>query len=97
VLDRVECPGCRWSGNTIDVEKDDSCPKCGETTGRRADDTAEHLHSRHEEFSNITGPVIEWYRAEALLHTIDATTPPDEVAAALLANLLATPAAGACA
>lgn len=88
VLDRVECPACQWSGSSADVGQDGLCPKCGESTDRRADDTAEHLHSRHEEFSNITGPVIEWYRDRALLYTIDATAPPDEVAAALLASMV---------
>jgi len=87
VLDRVECPECRWSGNTGDLGKNDVCPKCGGTAGRRSDDTEENLTRRHREYTDITGPVIGWYRSHGALHTVDATAPPDEVAATILSNI----------
>lgn len=85
ILDRVECPSCRWSGNTRDLNADETCPKCGNHAGKRADDTAENLTRRYQEYTSITGPAIEWYRSHRTLHTLDATAPPDEVAATLLA------------
>jgi adenylate kinase len=84
VLDRVECPSCRWSGNSSDLAAADTCPKCGKPAGKRADDTAENLTRRHQEYLTITGPVIDWYRDENILRTIDATAPMDEVASTLL-------------
>jgi adenylate kinase len=84
VLDRVECPSCRWSGNTVDLGGDESCPKCGNPAGKRSDDTAENLKRRHQEFTTITGPAIQWYHENGTLHCVDATAPSDEVAANLL-------------
>jgi len=85
VLDRVECPSCRWSGNASDLGEDTDCPKCDEPAGKRSDDTAENLTRRHREYTTITGPAIEWYRGQGTLHSIDATAPMEEVSAALLA------------
>ena len=87
VLDRVECPDCRWSGNTGDLGENDICPQCGGTAGRRSDDTEENLTRRHREYTDITGPVIGWYRKTGNLHTVDATAPPDEVAATILSKV----------
>lgn len=84
VSNRVECPSCRWSGNTADLGGDDECPKCNEPAGKRADDTAENLTRRYQEYTTITGPVIHWYREMDSLHTVDATAPTDDVAARLL-------------
>ena len=87
VLDRVECPDCRWSGNTGDLDENHICPKCGGTAGRRSDDTEENLTRRYREYTEITGPAIEWYRAQGTLDTVDATAPPDEVAATIRAHV----------
>jgi len=86
ILDRVECPYCRWSGNTGDLNDDVTCPKCGNPAGKRADDTAENLKRRYQEFTTITGPAIDWYRSKGCLHTIDATAPPEQVAEEVLAK-----------
>jgi len=85
VLDRVECPSCRWSGNTADLGENNLCPECGSAAGRRSDDTEENLTRRYREYTEITGPAIEWYRGQGKLHSIDATAPLEEVSAALLA------------
>ena len=87
VLDRVECPSCRWSGNSGDLDGANDCPACGESVGKRADDTAENLARRHREYTPITGPAIEWYRQQGSLHPVDATAPVDQVSAALLASM----------
>lgn len=87
VLDRVECPECRWSGNTGDLGENHVCPKCGGTAGRRSDDTEENLTSRFREYIEITGPAIEWYRERGTLDIVDATAPPDDVAATIRAHV----------
>lgn len=84
VLDRVECPSCRWSGNASDLNGADDCPSCGGDVGKRADDTADNLTRRHQEYTAITGPVIEWYRQQGNLHAVDATAPMEQVSATLL-------------
>ncbi len=84
VLDRVECPSCRWSGNTADLGGDETCPKCGKPAGKRSDDSAENLRRRHQEYTTITGPAIEWYQSRDSLHLVDATAPVEEVARILL-------------
>lgn len=94
ILDRVECPSCRWSGNTGHLEQAGACPKCGKPAGRRADDTEENLARRHREYDTITGPVVEWYRHEHSFISVDATAPPDEVAERLLARVAAIRAGG---
>lgn len=85
VLDRVECPTCRWSGNMAGLKEHDTCPECGNSAGKRSDDTEEHLKRRYVEYTSITGPAIAWYREQGTLHTIDATAPMEQVSIALLA------------
>ena len=87
VLDRVECPSCRWSGNTGDLGENQICPECGATAGRRSDDTEENLARRYREYTEITGPAIEYYRDNGTLESIDATAPQPEVAANLLKKI----------
>jgi len=87
VLDRVECPSCRWSGNTDDLGENQICPECGSTAGRRSDDTEENLARRYREYTDITGPAIDWYREQGTLDVIDATAPQNEVAATILAKI----------
>lgn len=81
---RVECPSCRWSGQRSQLISGDRCPKCGATAGKRADDDEQNFRNRHAEFQTLTGPVIEHFKNEGILHAIDATPPQDEVAATVL-------------
>lgn len=84
IRSRVECPDCRWSGQSSDLVDDGSCPKCGGEAGPRADDSLENFLSRFDEFSLHTMPVIERYASVGGLTTCDATAPVDTVAAELL-------------
>jgi adenylate kinase len=84
IQDRVECPGCRWSGQRGQLKADENCPDCDSPASRRADDGECNFLSRHAEFVNLTQPVIERYLDQGVLSTCDATAPQDEVAAKLL-------------
>ncbi|RYD26226.1 MAG: nucleoside monophosphate kinase [Verrucomicrobiaceae bacterium] len=83
---RVECPACRWSGQKSQLVSGDLCPKCGSPAGPRADDDEENFRNRHSEFMTLTGPAIEHFRREGILHAVDATAPQDHVAADILAS-----------
>ncbi len=81
---RVECPECRWSGQQPQLLNGRHCPECGDSAGRRADDSERNFRGRHAEFTRLTRPVIEFYRQRGLLSPCEATAPQDEVAARLL-------------
>ncbi len=84
VQNRVECPSCRWTGQTSQLRDGESCPSCGESAGQRADDSEENFRNRHAEFVRNVQPVIDHYHQADLLSTCDATASQDDVAARLL-------------
>lgn len=81
VLSRVVCLDCghpfRLGGRVNSV--DDACPECGGQLGQRADDTIEMFHQRYGEFEELTVPLIDYYRRQGLLQTVDGGQMPDEV------------------
>lgn len=85
---RVECPGCRWSGQRSELSEGNLCPKCGDPAAPRDDDREENFRSRHAEFTALTVPVIDFYRASRRLIPIPATGTMDETAAILLSQLI---------
>ena len=87
---RVECPGCRWSGQKSQTLGDGLCPSCGMATDTRSDDTEENFAARHREYTRHTAPLIEHYRELGLLTACDVTLPRDEVTAKLLRHLAAS-------
>lgn len=84
---RVECPECRWSGQKNQLSGEANCPKCGHAAAPRADDDEANFRSRHNEFTQLTIPVIDRYRETGKLLSIPATAPKDEVATAILSGL----------
>ncbi len=81
---RVECPECRWSGQTGEMGADKRCPACGSPVISRPDDSVENFTSRYQEFLRLTRPLIRYYQERSLLSPCDATAPRDEVTAELL-------------
>jgi adenylate kinase len=58
------------------------CDRCGGTEfTRRADDKAETVRRRLEEYELQTAPLLPYYREMGLLNTVDAMAPIDSVAA----------------
>ncbi|MEM8688487.1 MAG: adenylate kinase [Pseudomonadota bacterium] len=53
----------------------------------RADDNAETLKNRIDVYTEQTLPIIDHYRAEGLLETVDGTATPDNVTATLMVIL----------
>ncbi len=86
ILNRMECPACRWSGQRAQLAAGDACPRCGATARKREDDDEANFRNRHAEFSTLTGPVIGHYRGKGLLIPVDATPPQEEVAARIVSS-----------
>ncbi len=84
ILNRVECPACRWSGRKSQLEEGDRCPECGTPSGPRSDDDEENFRNRYDEFLTHTHPVIEYYASKGVLRSCDASAPQDDVATGLL-------------
>ncbi len=84
---RVECPECRWSGQKDQLSGEGDCPKCGHPAAPRADDGEANFRNRHDEFAQLTIPVIDRYREAGKLLSIPATAPKEEVAATILSDL----------
>jgi adenylate kinase len=51
----------------------------------RSDDTEKVIKHRLRVFEEVTAPLLEYYRGQGLTRVVDATRPPDEVTAAILA------------
>lgn len=85
---RVECPACRWSGQRSQLIANGACPKCGSPAGPRADDDEQNFRNRHAEFVSLTGPVIEHFRNQGILHPVDATAPQETVATGILSSFV---------
>lgn len=83
IRNRVECPGCRWSGRR-DQLSDGRCPRCGGAAGPRDDDTEAGFRSRLAEYREHTLPVVDRYQAAGLLRRFDAASDPDGAEARLL-------------
>lgn len=85
--ERVECPGCRWSGQRPELSEGDLCPKCGHPAAARDDDHEENFRSRHTEFTDLTVPVIDFYQTSGRLISVPASGTKHETAAIILSHL----------
>lgn len=72
-------------------QTENTCDICGSTTfKRRADDKADKVKTRLEEYHALTAPLLPYYREKQLLSTINAMASIDEVGNqlnAILANI----------
>jgi adenylate kinase len=55
------------------------CDVCGGELYSREDDQPETVRHRLKVYHNLTAPVIEFYRADGLLQTVDGVGTPDEI------------------
>jgi adenylate kinase len=77
---RVECPDCRWTGQSSQLNADRLCPLCQAVVGRREDDDEENFRSRHDAYLRHTLPLIAYYESRSCLVHRDATATVDVVA-----------------
>lgn len=89
VSGRLVCPGC---GETYHTEskrpkKDGLCDACGETLAQRRDDKPETVMKRLEVFHKITEPIIDFYRREKLLVSVDGVGGVEDIANAIIGTI----------
>ena len=76
---RQNCPQCDAIFNTISrpPKEDGICDICGEELVQRPDDTPETAKERLKVFYNQTAPLVDYYRKNGLLFTIEPGDIPD--------------------
>ena len=83
---RTTCEKCQtpWTG----LEPGKSCPRCGGTLVRRADDEPTAVRNRLRVYRDQTAPVIDWYeRNGGRVVRVDAQGTVDEVTARIVRAL----------
>ena len=86
---RRSCPKC---GGTYHIvfnapKKEGICDNCGSELVQRADDKPETVLARLKTYHEQTQPLIDFYKKEGVLDTVDGTKKPDEVLKDILGAL----------
>ncbi len=86
---RRSCPKC---GGTYHIvfnapKKEGICDNCGTELVQRADDKPETVLERLKTYHEQTQPLIDFYRNEGVLDTVDGTQKPDKVLSDILGAL----------
>ena len=78
---RRSCPQCGSSYHVkfTPPKREGICDKCGTALVQRDDDKPETVEKRLQTYHAQTKPLIDFYRAEGILHEVDGTKKPDEV------------------
>ncbi len=84
VVERISkrrlCKGCSFIGTTADGDK---CPECGAELYQRADDNAASVRTRLEAYDKSTAPLIDYYRGNGILTSVNGDQDPADVFAAI--------------
>ena len=86
---RIMCKKCGGNFNKIfsKPKVEGVCDKCGGELYQRSDDSLETAKSRLKVYHEQTAPLIEYYKKQNLLTSIDSAQPKDKAYPALLAVL----------
>ncbi len=81
IAGRRVCTSCGTNYNVEDTptKVPGVCDACGGKLVQRDDDTEEAVRRRLEIYETATAPLVDWYKAQGLLATVDAVGEPDEV------------------
>jgi len=85
VVDRLSgrrsCPLCGANYHVLTLPSDagDTCEKCGAKIIRRKDDEPDTVKKRLEVYHRRTAPLIEYYKSQGVLKTIDGNRRIDEI------------------
>ncbi len=86
---RRACTGCGATYHIVHnpSKKGDVCEVCGEPLILRDDDKPETVQKRLSVYHEQTQPLIDYYKRQGILKTVDGTQPMDDVFAAITAVL----------
>lgn len=84
ILGRCQCSVCgKTYGNDIKPKVVNICDTCGGTLVKRSDDNKETLKNRINVYKEKSKPIIQFYKGEGLVLTIDAANNPEKVLSAI--------------
>ena len=72
---RRTCRECGYTGTASDT----TCPKCGGEMYQRDDDKPETIKNRLDVYEKNTSPLVEYYRGQSILKTVDGDQSIDQV------------------
>jgi len=81
---RRMCKECGFIGNVADGP---TCPKCGGEMYQRDDDNEATVRNRLDVFATSTAPLIDYYKGQDKLVTVDGSKAPDDVYVEVKAKL----------
>ena len=79
IIGRRTCPSCGGTFHIDFIGDRKECPTCGHELVTRKDDTVEVIEERLKVYSERTKPLIDYYKAQGKLKTVDGDKPIEEV------------------
>ncbi len=79
ITGRRSCPKCGGSFHIDFIENDKICPTCGGELVIRKDDVPEVIKERLNVYQSSTSPLIDFYKNNGVLKTVDGDKSIDEV------------------
>lgn len=79
ITGRRLCSKCETLFNTSVIGDVKTCPKCGGELYIRGDDNVDAVRERLAVYETQTAPLIEYYKKQGKLFTVDADAPIEEV------------------
>lgn len=83
VIDRITsrrtCPKCGHIHNIHFAGSPDICSECGEKYIVRSDDTEEAIKKRLDTFNKKTLPIVDYYKKQGLVLSVDASVDPKHI------------------
>lgn len=84
ILGRCQCSACgKIYGNDISPKIVNICDTCGGNLVKRSDDNEVTLKNRINVYKEKSKPIIQFYKGEGLVLTIDAANNPEKVLSAI--------------
>jgi len=86
---RRACVNCGATYHLVSIppKKEGICDTCGSELILRDDDKPETVQKRLTVYHDQTQPLIDYYKGQGILHTVDGTVPMDEVFANIVSLL----------
>ena len=84
ITGRRNCPECGYTAHVSTLGAGQTCPRCGGEMQQRMDDHEDTVKERLKVYDEQTAPLIEYYKAQGKLCTVDGMGTPDEVFAEVI-------------